>query len=534
MRSTIVMAPLRILVIGLLAAVATGAGTAGNSRWWSHVTALASDKMEGRDTGSAGERRAAEYTAREFRRAGLRPLGAGGYLHPVPLTARRVVDASSTIDLVRGATIEPLVLGEDVVVNAAIAPHAVVDAPLVFVGYGLRIPELQYDDLNGLDVRGALVVRLAGAPSTVPAALRSHYQSTAELSRGLADAGALGVITIQSPGGPGAWAQLMGARPQQALDLADPPANSPTGRLHLALTVNRAHAETWFAGSGHTIEDLERLVRDGARLPGFPLVPHVRARLTVDRHDVMSQNVIAVLPGWDAALSDEYVVVSAHLDHLGVADAGDDRVFNGALDNASGVATLLEVGRMLARGSAGPRRSVMFVAVTGEEKGMLGSRHFTRQPPVAPASIVAAINCDMFLPLHPLRMITAFGMAESDLGDRVQRVAAARGLGAQDDPVPSRNTFARSDQYSFVRIGIPSLMVSIGAERGSADEQRQQAWLSSRYHSTADDSTQPVDLQAAADFNLVVLALVQNVASQAARPEWHRDSFFRRFEDRPE
>jgi Zn-dependent M28 family amino/carboxypeptidase len=508
---------------------------AESSRWWSHVVALANDSLEGRESGSEGERRAALYVATQFRLAGLRPAGTGGYLQPVQLNARRVIESASRIELIRAGSVEPLVLGEDLVINPAADPTDFIEAPLVFAGYGLRIPEVQHDDFSRLDVRGAIVVRLAGAPSGIPDQLRAHYQSPLEFSRALLESGAVGVVNILDPRTPAAWAQVRQARDHEVMDLARPGAG-PAATLGLNLTVNPARADSWFAGSGYTLDTLMALARNGAPVPTFPLLSSLRARIRVERRDVESQNVIAVLPGADRTVQHESVILTAHLDHLGFGKpVNGDRVYNGALDNAGGVATLLELAyRFSQTPGARPRRSLVFLVLTGEEKGLLGSRYFTSHPTVDVASVLAVINCDMFLPIHPVRVLTAFGMNESSLGGIVRAVTHAWGVEAQDDPMPQRNTFVRSDQYAFVRKGIPSLMVGIGAARESAEERLQQAWFSDRYHTPSDDLAQPIDLAAAEHFNRLVMALTQAVGNHATRPAWNADSFFRRFRERPE
>jgi Zn-dependent M28 family amino/carboxypeptidase len=301
--------------------------------------------------------------------------------------------------------------------------------------------------------------------------------------------------------------------------------------------VNPASAEPWLAGTGRTLDELFALVQAGERLPRFPLVPSLRARMTVERRVVRSQNVAGILPGADPQLSREYVVLTAHLDHLGIGEpVNGDRIYNGALDNAAGVATLLDVATALSerKGDRRPRRSVLFLATTGEEKGLLGSRFFVARPTIDLSAIAAVLNCDMFLPIHPLRVLTAFGMNESDLGAIVGRVARAANVTAQDDPMPQRGTFVRSDQYSFVRKGIPALMIGIGAEPGSPDEQLEHAWLTQRYHAPSDDLQQPIDSGTAETYNRIVLALIQAIGDDPARPRWKSDSFFRRFSDKSE
>ena len=265
-------------------------------------------------------------------------------------------------------------------------------------------------------------------------------------------------------------------------------------------------------------------------LPHFAIPARLKATVAVDRADVTSENVAAILPGSDPALRGEYIAFTAHLDHLGVGKPiGDDSIYNGAMDNASGVASLLDVAAILKDSGAKLRRSVLFVAVTGEEKGLLGSRYFANAPTVDPKAIVADINTDMFLPLFPLRSLTVYGLAESDLGDDAVAAAQSSGIAAEPDPEPKRNIFIRSDQYSFIRQGIPSLALKVGFAKGSPEEQTMKKWLTERYHAPSDDLNQPVDKQAAGEFDALVTRLIERVANRDRRPRWKDASFFKRF-----
>jgi Zn-dependent M28 family amino/carboxypeptidase len=245
---------------------------------------------------------------------------------------------------------------------------------------------------------------------------------------------------------------------------------------------------------------------------------------------VESQNVAALLPGTDPKLKDEYVVFTAHLDHLGIGrPIAGDSIYNGAMDNAAGIATMLDIASALKESGTTLRRSVLFVAVTGEEKGLLGSKFFANSPTVDARKIVANINVDMFLPLFPLKILTVYGMNESDLGNDVAAVAQAWGVQAQPDPEPKRNLFIRSDQYSFIRRGIPSLALRVGFDKGTPEERIAKQWLTTRYHAPSDDLNQPVDKTAAGEFNRLVAKLLERVANRDQRPRWMDSSFFKRF-----
>jgi Zn-dependent M28 family amino/carboxypeptidase len=323
------------------------------------------------------------------------------------------------------------------------------------------------------------------------------------------------------------WARSSPNRLAPAMALADASLGDSAG-LQLAITFNPAHAELLFAGSGHTFADLLTLAETRQPLPHLALPVSVRARVAVEKQPVESQNVVGLLRGSDPALADEYVVLSAHLDHVGVgAPVNGDAIYNGAMDNASGIATLIEAASAIV--AAKPRRSVLFVAVTAEEKGLLGSRYFARNPTVPRSAIVADINMDMFLPLYPLRQLMVLGLDESDLGDDVRAVAAAVGLGVQADPQPLRNRFIRSDQYSFIREGVPALAMKVGVEPGSPEAAIEAAWTKHRYHAPSDDLQQPIDRAAAVGFTEVIGRLAVQVANRQTRPAWKPESFFRRF-----
>jgi len=525
----------RMLVAGLSVAVLAGIGVAAApdaaaTAWWGHVKFLAGDSMEGRNTGSPAHLRAAEYVARQFEKAGLEPAGVNGYIQPVKFKTRRIVEAQSSLALVRDGRVEPVELGEDANLNVRIEPAPSTEAPLVFVGYGLRVPEHQFDDLAGLDLEGKVAVFLGGGPSSIPGALRAHYQSAGERWAALEQAGVIGTISLAIPKSMDVpWARATLARLQPAMALADASLDETAGQ-QLSVTWNPAHADTLFAGSGHTFAELLALADAGKPLPHFALPARVKATVTVETSDVESQNVAGVLRGSDPKLRDEYVVLSAHLDHVGVGQPiGGDRIYNGAMDNASGVAAILVVASELHAEQVRPKRSILFLTVTGEEKGLLGSRYFVAHPTVPRSSIVANVNTDMFLPLFPLKELMVLGLDESDLGGDVRAVARARGLTVQADPEPQRNRFIRSDQYNFIRAGVPALAMKVGYEEQGPEAAIARKWTAERYHAPSDDLDQPIDLSAAGGFVGVLHDLALRIAARPDRPTWNAESFFRRF-----
>jgi Zn-dependent M28 family amino/carboxypeptidase len=265
-------------------------------------------------------------------------------------------------------------------------------------------------------------------------------------------------------------------------------------------------------------------------LERFALKKSLVAEIAFEAGTVMSQNIVGLRPGTDPKLKGEYVVISAHVDHMGVGEpVNGDRIYNGAMDNASGIATMIETAAALEASKAKLKRSVLFVAVTAEEKGLLGSRYFANRPTVPAQAIVADLNTDMFQPHFPLKSLIVQGLDESELGDDLRRLAGPLGIGVLADPEPERNSFVRSDQYSFIRRGIPSLSLKVGFTKDSPEHEIIRKWRKERYHSPSDDLQQPVDLQAAVDFNRVYAKVVEEVANREQRPQWKDGSFFKRF-----
>jgi len=503
---------------------------AEGKRWWSHIEFLASDDLQGRDTGSEGHLKAARYLASEYERAGLKPAGTAGYFQPIPFNVRQIVEDQSSLALVRNGKTERLILGDDATLGMRGDIQPDTEAGAVFAGYALKVPEKNYDDLAGLDLKGKIVVMLAGGPSSIPGPLKAHYSSAGERWKYLKAAGAVGTATIQNPKSMDIpWSRASLSRFMPSMSLPDPSLDESQG-LRLAVTINAAKADKFFQGTGHTIAEILAAADNDKPLPHFALPGTIRAHVQIKKSTVESQNVAALLPGTDPVLKNEYVVLTAHLDHVGVGEPiNGDKIYNGAMDDASGIASDLEIARMLHESNAKLRRSVLFVAVTGEEKGLQGSRYFAAHPTVNGKSMVADINMDMFLPLHALHYLEVQGLGESTLGDDIRTVARAAGVEVQADKEPQRNLFIRSDQYSFIRRGIPALAFKFGYIPGSPEEKLHKDWLRDRYHAPSDDLNQPVDKAAAAQFDRIILALVERVADANSRPEWKPDSFFRRF-----
>jgi len=492
--------------------------------WWAHIRYLASDEMRGRLTGSPEYDRAASYVIDRFKAYGLKPAGSEGWLQPVSFIEQRLIAERSSAALMADGAEQPLRLGPDIILGARLPQPSAVEAPLVFIGYGLSIPKSGHDDFAGQDLRGKILVAVNGGPAELPGSVKSAARSAATW-RAAERAGALGLITLPTPKSMDIpWDRQMTLAGLAGMYLADPRLQE-TGGPRFTATFNPAEAEKLFARSGHSFAEILKLADAGRPIAGFPLNLSLRAKVATERRTLSSPNILGVLPGADAALAMQYVVVSAHLDHLGV-EAGTGRPYNGAMDDASGVAWVLETARALRESGVRPRRSILFVAFTAEEKGLLGSRAFAEHPTVGKAALVADVNMDMPLPLWPLKHLSVFGAEESTLGGTARAVASAQGYDLVPDPFPDRNVFVRTDQFSFVRAGVPAVALKFGFLPGTPEAQIEHDWRAVRYHSPEDNLSQPVDLEAAGRFGDFLTAYVQALADAPERPRWLATSAF--------
>jgi hypothetical protein len=524
------------LVAALIACVALLAGgtnwSAAGRRWWSHVQFLASDDLQGRNTGSTGFDRAAEYVAEQFQRAALRPGGTQDYFQPIKLTQLALNESDSGIELVSNDAAERVKLGDDAILNVPPDAQVQIEAPLVFVGYGLQIPEAHWDDLAGQPLKGAVAVYLRGGPSAIAGNLRAHYSSIEERWKTLRAAGAVGTISISNPKDMEVpWSRIAASRLMPRMELVAPGMNETRG-LKFSAAWNPANADALFKGSNQTFAQVLDSADHERKLPHLTLSRRLKATTVIKKKPIRSENVIGVRWGNDARLSHEFVVLSAHLDHLGETPVIEpDRIYNGAMDDASGIASLIEIATHLQRSKTAIRRSIIFLAVTAEEKGELGSKFYAANPSVE-GKYVADINMDMFLPLFPLKYLEVQGLTESTLGDDIRAICSAAGIQTQADKEPNKNRFIRSDQYSFIKQGVPALAFKFGYMPGTPEEKIFQTWYRERYHGVKDDLSQPVDTAAAAQFDDVLAKLVVRVANAPQPPAWNEHSFFRRFAKR--
>jgi len=529
-------------------ATASASDEARGKAWWAHIQVLADDSMRGRLTGSPEYLRAAGYVVRRFKEYGLEPAGAGGsYYQPVHFIEQWVNAGKSSASLVVDGQTQPLALGQDAVLSSHSPEPPSVDAGLVFLGYGLHLPDSSYDDFNSAEVpagslRGKIIVVINGGPAELPGALKS-FARTSPMHVAMRQAGVVGIVSIPTPKSMDfGWDRIASSASQPGMWLAAEPGDAEVARRHPALaddhepmfaaTFNPAQAEKLFAGTGHTFAEMLALADAQKPLPRFDLKKRLMATVVTERDAEVSPNLVAKLEGSDPAAG--YVLVSAHLDHLGVGEPIHGKtIYNGAMDDASGVATVLETAKALsadAEKGIRPRRSVLFVIFTAEEKGLLGSRYFAGHPTVPERAIKADLNLDMFMPLFAFKKLHVQGLEQSTLADDARKVGEAHHVVIAGDPEPDRNSFIRTDQYSFVQAGVPALAMKFGWEPGSPEYKMWRAWLAERYHSTQDDLSQPVDLVAAAQFNAFFADLARAVANDPATPHYLDSSFFRRFE----
>ncbi|MBM0103623.1 M28 family peptidase [Steroidobacter sp. S1-65] len=501
----------------------------------SHVEFLAADLLEGRATASRGHDIAAAYVAAQFRQAGLQPAGDdNSYLQKVPLLEATPVLPGSSAELVRDDDTRNFEYGIHYLPNADFtSASSTLSAPLVFVGFGIDAPELEHNDFENIDVKGRIAVIFSGAPARFSNEKRAYYSWEERKLSTLVDKGAVGVITIDSSADikrtPWERRVAMSWIPQMRwLDAGGAPQNAfPALKLrfrfnHDAATQLFETAQSNFAAA--------LAASDEGTPQGFELPGMLTLSATTGLRKTESANVVGMLPGSDPQLKNEYVVVTAHLDHLGRGTAvNGDSVYNGAHDNAVGMGIMLELARALHASNAKPRRSVLFVAVTAEEKGLLGSDFFAHQAEVQEKKLVANINMDMPLTFEPVQDFVALGAPHSSLGAVAKQAAAAEGYRLSADAAPELVRFIRSDQFSFIRRGIPALVLGAGYQPRNPsvdlDELRRE-FLSAHYHQPSDDLTLPIHYPTAADLARINLRIVLAAANSSSAPRWTHGDFF--------
>lgn len=499
-----------------------------------HVEILSADELRGREAFSRGYRAAADYVARRFEEIGLQPADDDGdYLRTVSFRRARLRRQRSSLTLIREGRPEELAFGSDYFISGGslLRTETQVTAPVAFVGFGISDPSLGWDDYEGLDVRGKIVLMVFGAPPGLAGHQRNYYLISSAKQRMVEARGAVGMLTLVPPTNPAPFADLVRRATTSTVRWLGPrgrPADT-SGRIRAAAVLSAAGAARFFAAGGTTLEEALQRLESGSTA-SRDLAVEASLRVASRHRELTSPNVVALLPGSDPDLRNETVVFTAHLDHLGVGPPrGDDEIYNGAYDNASGTAILIEVARALASLPRPPRRSVLFAAVTAEEKGLQGSDHLAAHPPSSAGEIVAAVNMDMVLMLYPPADVIAFGAEHSSLGPMVEDAAAELGLSVTPDPIPEMNVFFRSDQYSFARRGIPAVMVFPGLESAEPEVDGAAAferWMTTTYHHPSDESGQEFRWSAGVTIARVDALLGLAIANADARPTWNEVDFF--------
>ena len=503
-----------------------------------HMEFLADDLLEGRGTGARGFQLAANYVRAQFEEMALKPGGVNGtYFQNIHFRKIELLRNQSSLTLRREGSEQKLVMDKDfVMVGDPLRTDTGAEAPVVFAGYGITAPKFKYDDYAGIDVRGKIVAALYGAPPSFPSAPGASYSETTVKLHNAAIRGAIGLLIIwggrveeRTP-----FSQLVRFYRQPTLRWLDakgvPNDAEPTIRAYARISSDVASA--MLEGSGKSWKQVVATALE-SKPQAFPLKVTASIHVVSRHSEVESPNVAAILPGSDPALKAEYVVFTAHLDHLGIGDPvnGDD-IYNGAGDNASGTAALIEIARTFSRMPQAPRRSLLFIAVTGEEEGLLGSDYYAHNPTVPISQIAADVNMDEVSFLYDFKDIVPLGAEHSSLGAVADDVARHMGLEVSPDPAPEEVYFVRSDQYSFVEQGVPSIYIGEGYKTvdPKLDGKKMQIdWENARYHQPSDDMSQPFDFDALVKGTRVDFAAGYEIAQQTQRPHWNKGDFFEQF-----
>ncbi len=500
-----------------------------------HLKFLADDARKGRMSGEPGYDEAAEYVAARFEALGLEPGGRDGWFQPVPLLTRRLDIESAAVTVHGDLGDGDLEWKKDFVMGGdPVRDETSVRAEVVYAGFGVHAPELGYSDYDGVDVEGKIVAIFGGAPATFPHNERAFYSSGRTKRDEMVKRGAVGYISMRS----------RIDQKRREWEVVTLNAGVTAGMSWINLSGHAADHHPELEGSAAISEmvapDIFELTpisfedaldaADSGKPMSTPLGVEVTLRQKSDHSEVTSPNVIGIIRGSDPELADEYVVFSAHLDHIGVGTPvnGDD-IYNGFYDNAVGVSLLIEAARAFTTMEKRPRRSILIIAVTGEERGLLGSDYFAQYPTVPSDSIVANVNLDMPLLLYPLADVIAFGAQHSSLQAPIEKAVAVEGLALTPDPMPEEVLFIRSDQYSFVRQGIPSVFLVPGFNSTDPDINGQALFrdhLAKHYHRPSDDLTRPFDWDSALRFARANVRIGQEIADADARPTWNEGDFF--------
>jgi hypothetical protein len=496
---------------------------------------LADDARNGRRIGSPGHEDAANYVAEQFEAVGLQPGGKEGWFQQVPLVSAAIDAENSGVTLHTGSGDVDLEWLKDVVVFPdAIREESRVRAEVVFVGYGIHAPDLGYSDYDGIDVEGKIVATFRGGPETFPPLEHTYYSSADIKTAELVGRGAVGQVLLsdRQEEESNNWEEKYEDYPDNPLLSWQNESGEVSGyfpqRLGLA-ELSRASAEKLFEDSPITFEDA--LDAAEASRPRSTALGHdVTLYQKVQHERFNSPNVVGILPGSDPQLKDEYVVFVAHLDHLGVKESDqEDTIYNGFYDNAVGVAIMLESARALAKLTLAPRRSIVFVAATAEETGLLGSDYFVNNSSIPRTSMIANVNVDMPQLMFPMTSITTFGAERTSFEEPAAAEVAMEGFEALPDPYPDADgEIGRSDHYSFAVQGIPFIWMAEGA--GSTDPGFDgmvlfNAFLDEHYHQVSDDLSRPIDWDSARRFARACARVTRRLAMEDDAPAWNEGDF---------
>lgn len=520
-----------VLLLGLSAPVAAETWQPEEAAMRGHVGFLASDEMKGREAGTPEYDIAARYVAAQFETMGLKPAGAmDSFIQPVPLVTFRAADKGS-ISLINGSTETLLEFGVDYLPGTTpLASELKLDAPLVFAGFGVVAPNFKRDDYAGIDVKGKIVVMLAGAPSSLPTEERAHYANVVSKRELAAKRGAVGIILVDTPTREKVSAFMRRARNWQYLGATWADGNGmpayPGGTAPVLATVSLVGAAKLFAGisgGADIVFAASESKKGNPKRMALPTTARVALKTEINR--VMSSNVAGMLEGSDPVLKNQVIVLSGHLDHTGICpEVKGDKVCNGAMDNAMGIASMIEVAHGFKHLKARPKRSILFLAVTAEEKGLVGADYFAQNPTLPKANLVANVNLDMPIVTYDFKDVVAFGAERSSIGPAVARAGSAMGIALVPDPKPEEGLFTRSDHYRFVQQGIPSVFLVTGP--GGDGVAAGAAFLTTHYHQPSDDMNLPIKWGAAAKFVGLNLAIARDLADADERPRWNKGDFF--------
>jgi Zn-dependent M28 family amino/carboxypeptidase len=508
-----------------------------------HTRVLSSDEYEGRGPGTKGEELTVRYLVDQFKMLGLKPGNTDGtYVQKVPLVG--ITPAPAPLVFQKGSQRRTLKWKDSVVAwTKHVADSASLDrSDLVFVGYGIVAPEYNWDDYKGLDVKGKTLVMLVNDPPVPDASDASRLDAkvfggtamtyygrwTYKYEIGM-QKGAAGVLVVHETGPAGYPFEVVQAKTTEQFDLVTPDKNMGRVNVEGWITLDEARALMRMAG-----QDFDALKKQAATREFKPVPLGVTASMTIRNtlRTVDSQNVVAKLEGSDAALKDDYVVYTAHWDHLGMGpDVNGDHIYNGAKDNAIGVAGLLELARAFTKVMPAPKRSILFLSVTAEEQGLLGSQYYAVTPIYPLRKTLANINMDGLNVHGRTKDLTLIGFGASDLDDYASAAAAEQGRVIRPDPETEKGFYYRSDHFNFAKQGVPALDPDEGTDfAGKPPEYGKQVrddYTEHDYHKPSDVVKPDWDLSGAADDLKVFFAVGYRVAQADKFPEWKPGNEFK-------